>query len=104
MPIVEWLALAFLTGITVFGVFGSLIELVVGQRLSFSPPFVTTAHPMRLVAGSLLAGPMMLLNDALEARRAGRVSVAQFLGCAATCLVWTCAMGVAMLEGFASKA
>lgn len=93
-----WVALAFLAGVTVFGLLGSVLELLVGEKLSFAPPFMTRRHPGRLVVAPFLAGPMMLFNDTLDARGAGRISVAQFVACAATCLVWTCAMGVVMLE------
>lgn len=98
MPLVEWIAFTFLAGITVFGVFGSLIEMISGERLSFAPPFASRRHPARLFAAPMLAGPMMLFNDALDARRGGRISRRLFMACAATCMVWTCAMGVAMFE------
>jgi len=98
MSSVAWSALAFLAGITVFGLMGTLLELLSGSKLSFAPPFMTRHRPARFVIAPVLAGPMMLFNDALDAFEGGRISDGQFLACAATCLVWTGAMGVVTLE------
>ncbi len=98
MSLIEWCAFAFLAGVTVYGVFGSLLEIVSGERLSFAPPFSSSNHPWRLALSPLVAGPLMLLNDALESYRNREISILTLAGCAATSLVWTSAMGVAMIE------
>jgi len=96
------LAFALLTGLTVSGISGSLFELVAARTLSFSEPFVSRQTPARSIAVTILAGPMMLANDALAARREGVVSGVTCATCALTALVWTLSTGVAFLHLAAS--
>lgn len=97
MSQIEWCSLVFLTGLTFFGVFGSVLELVVGEKLSFAPPFLGEDRYWLFALAPVLAGPMMLLNDALDSYRDGYVSYIALAGCCIVSLLWTSAMGVAML-------
>lgn len=44
----QLLAFAFLVGVTVNGLAGTLMELVVRAPVSFAAPYVTRSHPLRL--------------------------------------------------------
>ena len=101
MAYLEGLAFCFLTGITVYGLLGSFLELIARERLSFAPPFSGSRHVARTLISPVLAGPMMLANDAMKARAERRITPAEFGGCLTVSLVWTCAMGVAILEAAA---
>lgn len=98
MSAIELLAFALFTGITVCGVAGSLLELVAERQLSFSEPFLSRAKVAWTVLATVTAGPMMLANDALNARRAGTISPLLLGSCACTALLWALAMGVVVLE------
>lgn len=89
-------AFVFLIGITLCGVFGSLLELTVGARLSFAAPFFDRSSRLGFVVAVVVAGPLMLSNDAIEARKAGRLDILSFATCALTALVWTMAIGVCL--------
>ena len=98
MGSVELFAFALFTGITVCGVAGSILEMIAAQPLSFTEPFVSRDHVGWSLTATLLAGPMMLANDAVNARRAGRISTAVLGSCGCTALVWSLAIGVVSLE------
>jgi len=98
MSAIELLAFALFTGITVCGVAGSLLEMIAEQQLSFSEPFLSRTHVPWTVLATVTAGPMMLANDALNARRSGRISPLLLCSCACTALLWALAMGVVVLE------
>jgi hypothetical protein len=91
-------AFALLTGLTVSGISGSLFELALARTLSFSEPFVSAGKPGRSIAVTLLAGPLMLANDAFSARREGAISGFACASCAATALVWALSIGVVVLH------
>lgn len=98
MTYVEGISFTFLAGVTVFGLLGSLLEILAHERLSFRPPFSSADHPTRSIFSPALAGPLMLMNDALSAKADKRISGVEFAACLLVSLLWTCAMGVAMLE------
>ena len=88
------IAFAFLVGMTACGLAGSLMELATGRRLAFAEPYVSPAHVLRSLAATAFAGPFMLFNDALAARREGRLSTLALVSCACTGLAWALALGV----------
>lgn len=91
------LAFAAVTGITVIGIAGSLMELATAQRLGFREPFFGGRHLPRSLLSAAAAGPLMLLNDALAARSQGRISPLALASCAFTALVWSTATGIVVL-------
>jgi hypothetical protein len=88
---------AFLTGLTACGLVGTVLELACGRRLAFVEPYVATDHVIRSLAAAAFAGPFMLLNDAMAARRAGRISLLGLLSCLCTAMLWALALGVVLL-------
>jgi hypothetical protein len=87
-------AFAFLVGLTLCGLAGSVMELVSGRRLAFAAPYVTPAHVVRSLAMTVAAGPFMLVNDALDAHREQRLSTAGLGSCMCTAVIWLMALGV----------
>ncbi|MGE0279643.1 MAG: hypothetical protein AB7P20_03370 [Rhizobiaceae bacterium] len=94
MDHIATIAFVFLVGVTLCGIFGSVLELAAGARLSFAAPFFDHAHRLRFVLAVITAGPLMLCNDTAEAWREGRLGALAFAGCAVTVLFWTLAIGV----------
>lgn len=92
------LAYALAVGLTFCGLAGSAIELASGRRLRLGPPFVSRGRPGRSLALTLAAGPFMLANEAIAARRAGLIGRPAFILCAAGAAVWAAATGVAVVE------
>lgn len=95
---VELTCFAFLTGLTLCGLAGSLMELAAGRRLSFVDPFVSSSHVLRSLAAAAAAGPFMLANDALEAWRRGEVSTLMLISCTLVSAGWTLATGVVAID------
>ena len=87
-------AFAFLVGLTLCGLAGSIMELVSGRRLAFAAPYVTPAHVVRSLAMTVAAGPFMLVNDALDAHREQRLSTTGLGSCMFTAVIWLMALGV----------
>jgi hypothetical protein len=85
---------AFLTGLTACGLVSTVLELSCGRRLAFVEPYVSSHHVVRSLAATAVAGPFMLLNDALAARREGRISSPGLLSCVCTAMLWALALGV----------
>ena len=94
---------AFLVGLTISGMTASSMELATGSPVSFSGLRISTRWPARAVLASAAAGPLMLANDALEARRSGRISAAYVGLCTLTALAWATALGTAAV-GLAARA
>jgi hypothetical protein len=88
---------AFAVGLTACGLAGSAMELISGRRLAFAEPYVSPAHILRSLAATACAGPFMLTNDALAARREGRISTAALLSCGCTAIAWALALGVVLI-------
>lgn len=88
---------AFAVGLTACGLAGSAMELVCGRRLAFAEPYVSPAHILRSLAATACAGPFMLTNEALAARREGRISALALLSCGCTALAWALALGVVLI-------
>jgi len=94
MTAVQLGAFAFLVGLTLCGLAGSIMEMVSGRRLAFAAPYVTPAHVFRSLTMTVAAGPFMLVNDALDAHREQRLSTAGLGSCMCTAVVWLMALGV----------
>lgn len=90
-------AFGFLAGSTACGIAASFFELAVRRAICFAEPFVSGAHPARSAAVLLLAGPFMLGNDALAARRSGAISQPALALCAAAAAIWLTAFGIVLL-------
>lgn len=103
MGTVAQIAFAFVAGLTVCGLAGSAMELACGRRLAFVEPYVSPAHVLRSLAATAFAGPFMLFNDALAARRERRISAPALASCGVTAMLWALALGVVVL-GVASWA
>jgi len=88
---------AFAVGLTACGLAGSALELVSGRRLAFAEPYVSSAHVLRSLAATACAGPFMLANEALAARREGRIGTLALLSCGCTAVGWALALGVVLI-------
>ncbi|TPN48749.1 MULTISPECIES: hypothetical protein [unclassified Mesorhizobium] len=88
---------AFVVGLTVCGLIGSTMELVSGRKVAFAEPYVSPSHVLRSLAATAGAGPFMLINDALDARRLNRISTVALLSCGCTAIAWSLALGVVVL-------
>jgi len=91
--------MVFLTGMTLCGIAGALIELAVGQRLSFAPPFFSDGWPVLTLLSVVAAGPLMLINDSLDALRAGRIAPAGMAGALFIAAIWISSIGLVSMEG-----
>lgn len=98
MEQIELIAFALLAGLTVSGIAGSLMELAACRQLSFAEPFVSRRHVLRSLASAAIAGPLMLANDALAARREGRISGLALASCGATATIWSIATGTLLID------
>ena len=87
---------AFAVGLTACGLAGSAMELISGRRLAFVEPYVSPAHLLRSLAATACAGPFMLINDALDAWREGRISTLVLISCGCTVMSWVLAQGVVL--------
>ncbi|MEQ1954364.1 DUF6949 family protein [Mesorhizobium yinganensis] len=96
------MAFALMAGVTVSGIAGSLMELATGRTLSFSEPYVSPRRILRSIVSAVCAGPMMLANDALFARRQKAISGLYLGFCVCTALVWAIALGIVAI-GLAAR-
>lgn len=87
-------AFAFLAGLTVCGLSGSVMEIIAGRRLSLREPFVSAAEICRSLVLVLLAGPFMTVNEALVAVAERRIGPLAFAGVISFCLAWLAATGI----------
>ena len=88
---------AFVVGLTACGLAGSMMELVSGRKVAFTEPYVSPSHLLRSLLATACAGPFMLVNDALDARRERRISTLALMSCGCTAIAWALALGVVML-------
>ncbi len=93
---------AFLVGITIGGMTASAMEIATGAPVSFRAAYMSAERPARTVLASVAAGPMMLTNDALAARRGGKISPALLGFCGFAALAWSTALGTAVV-GLAAR-
>ncbi|WFP74365.1 hypothetical protein [Mesorhizobium sp. WSM4906] len=88
---------AFAVGLTACGLAGSAMELISGHRLAFAEPYVSPAHIARSLAATACAGAFMLTNEALAARRDGRIGTLALLSCGCTAMAWALALGIVLI-------
>lgn len=93
MGALDQVVFAFIAGLVVGGIAASILELVAEKRLSFAAPFFSTDHLPRFTLAVLAAGPFMLVNDALLARKNGEITVGGLTGIMATASIWVWAIG-----------
>lgn len=94
MGLLQAICLAFAAGLTASGLAGSVLEAAAGSRLHFGAPFVSPGRIARSLLVTFAAGPFMLLNEALAARRERAASRFVFLSCVAVSAIWTLALGI----------
>jgi membrane-bound metal-dependent hydrolase YbcI (DUF457 family) len=92
------IAFAFPVGLTACGLAATALEMAGGRRLAFAEPYVSPRHMLRTLAAVAVAGPYMLMNDALAAHRARRISLVMLASCGCTALVWALALGFVLLS------
>ncbi|RWN28056.1 MAG: hypothetical protein EOS03_30495 [Mesorhizobium sp.] len=88
---------AFVVGLTACGLAGSAMELASGRKVAFTEPYVSPSHVLRSLLATACAGPFMLVNDAIDARRQRRISTLALMSCGCTAIAWTLALGVVVL-------
>ncbi|WP_032901397.1 DUF6949 family protein [Mesorhizobium ciceri] len=88
---------AFVVGLTACGLAGSAMELASGRKVAFTEPYVSPSHVLRSLLATACAGPFMLVNDAIDARRQRRISRLALMSCGCTAIAWTLALGVVVL-------
>ena len=98
MQLLALVAYALAAGLTLCGLVGTLAEISSGRRLGFRPPFVVKEHFARSLALTVGAGPFMLVNEALAARRAGLINASVLTMWSALSVVWAMAAGVLIVE------
>lgn len=94
---------AFLVGLTISGMTASSMELSSGSPVSFKGPYISIRRPVQSFLASAAAGPLMLANDALDARRSGRISTIRLALCTVAALAWATVLGTAAV-GLAARA
>ena len=93
----ELTVFAFVVGLTACGLAGSMMELVSGRKVAFAEPYVSPSHVLRSLLATACAGPFMLVNDALDARRERRISTLALMSCGCTAIAWALALGIVVL-------
>ncbi len=92
------MAYAFAVGLTLCGLAGAIFELAAGRRLGFHPPFVRRERFAVSLALMVAAGPLMLTNEAIAARRAGAIDLTAAVLCGLGAGIWAMALGVLTVE------
>lgn len=100
MGIFEQVVFAFIAGLVVGGITASVLELIAENRLSFAAPFFSRDHIGRFALAVVVAGPFMLVNDALAARKSGEITLGGLTGIMGTASIWLWAIGTVVV-GFA---
>ena len=92
------IAFAVASGVTVSGLLGSAMELAIGKPVSFGQQTRSRVQFLAFMLATIVAGPMMLANDALRARRDGRISPLYLGFCGLSALVWCGALGIVVVQ------
>lgn len=104
MGSLEQMVFAFIAGLVVAGIAASILELIADKRLSFAAPFFSTDHIPRFAVAVLVAGPFMLVNDALTARRRGEMAIGGLTGVMGTASIWLWAIGTVAVSAIVRMA
>lgn len=91
-------AYALAAGLTLAGIVATLVELANGRRIGFRPPFVVADRLARSLALTMAAGPAMIANEAIAARREGVIEWPAFGICLAIAAVWCTATGILLVD------
>jgi hypothetical protein len=92
------MAYAFAAGLTLCGLAGATFELAAGRRLGFHPPFVRRERFAISLAPMVAAGPFMLANEVIAAKRAGAIDSTAAMLCAVRAGIWAMALGIVAVE------
>lgn len=98
MNTLQLFGFAFLTGIVVSGLTASLCELLCGRPASFWQLIKSGSGPMVMWIFVVTAGPYMLLNDVMAARRSGRIGAIPIAAAIGTAIVWASATGIVVVD------
>lgn len=98
MNTVQLFLFAYLTGLTVAGLFSAVAEALVRQPVGFREPFVSENNIFASLAVTGFGGPAMLLNDTLAAWRAGDFGSTGLAGVIALVNAWALALGIVVME------
>lgn len=102
MGMAAHLAFAYVAGLVIGGIVASIMELTSGDQPSFGAPFFSRDHLARFFFTVLAAGPFMLVNDALAARRNGLLASTELTWLFATASIWALAIGTASIGAVAA--
>lgn len=91
-------AFALAAGLTLCGLVGTVTEIASGRRLCFRPPFVASGRFGLSLALTVAAGPFMLANEALAARRVGAIDRPALALCGLAAAIWSTATGIVIVE------
>lgn len=89
---------ACLSGIVVAGLTASLCELLYDRPASFRQLAGNGSRRRFIWAFVVTAGPFMLLNDVMDARRGGRIGAISLIAAVATALMWASASGIVIVD------
>lgn len=98
MTLVQAVCFAFVAGLTLSGLVGSVMQIATGLPLSFAEPYVSSRHLLRSLVSTASAGPFMLGNDALAAWRGGRSSWLVLASCLLTAFIWALSIGILAVD------
>lgn len=98
MSLAQSVLFVFLAGLTLCGLSATVLELLTGARTSFAHPLLRRDRLAVSMIATAVAGPAMLINDALKARSFGRAGNRELLAAAAVSIVWLLSLGVLLIE------
>lgn len=98
--VADWVVLtfAFALGLAVSSVAAMALGAPANTRAGFRPPFVNRDHLAMSLLITAFAGPVMLFNDAVEARGDGVIGPLFFVTCLAITGLWALAIGILATE------
>jgi hypothetical protein len=97
METVALVASVFLVGLTVSGLAGAAMEAGSGERLMFRAPYVRGDRLLLSIGATGLAGPFMIVNEALAFGQDLSGSAARIAAALAVAAVWIFALGLVAL-------
>lgn len=89
--------IALAAGLAAGGMGASIAQEITGRAPRFAPPYVRGDKILVSLAITALLGPYMLFNEALSARRDGRIGDVIVATSAALALGWALAGGVVLV-------
>lgn len=91
-------AYALAVGLTLAGIVATLVELTNGRRIGFRPPFITADRFALSLALTVVAGPAMIANEAIAARREGVIEWPVLGICLTIAVAWCTATGILLVD------